>query len=113
MVADSEALDAEFIDIMPEFLGGVAAWNKYLANNLRYPAIALENGTTGRFTVSFVVETNGEITHLKVLGAIGDGCDEEALRVIKKSPFWKPGSQNGKAVRVSYVIPILFQMNRL
>jgi protein TonB len=101
----------EAVEVMPEFPGGVAAWNKYLSKNLRYPPVAQENGITGRVTVSFVVEPNGEITNLKVLGAIGGGCDEEAIRVIKKSPLWKPGFQNGNAVRVSYVMPIMFQLS--
>ena len=99
------------VEILPEFPGGMGAWSKFLNKNLRYPPIAQENGVKGRVTVSFVVEKNGEITAIKVLGGIGSGCDEEAIRVIKKSPLWKPGFQNGRAVRVSYVIPIVFQMN--
>lgn len=108
---ESGLFDSEVVEIMPEFPGGIPAWNKYLAKNLRYPAVALEKGTSGRVSVSFVVETNGQIRNLKILGAIGDGCDEEALRVIKKSPFWKPGFQNGRPVRVSYIMPIVFAMN--
>jgi len=100
-----------FADMMPEFPGGMAAWSKFLNRNLQYPAAARETGVQGRVTVSFVVEKNGAITGLKVLGGIGAGCDEEALRVIKKSPFWKPGYQNGKAVRVAYVIPIVFRLD--
>ena len=99
------------VEELPEFPGGMAAWSKFLSKNLRYPSIAQENGVMGRVTVSFVVERNGEISAIKVLRGIGAGCDEEAIRVIKKSPIWKPGMQNGKAVRVSYVIPIVFQMN--
>ncbi|WP_026903608.1 energy transducer TonB [Pedobacter glucosidilyticus] len=96
---------------MPEFPGGMTAWAKYLNRNLQYPAVARENEIQGRVTVSFVVERNGEITNIKVLRGIGAGCDEEAIRVIKKSPLWKPGKQNGKAVRVSYVIPIVFRLD--
>lgn len=96
---------------MPEFPGGMTAWAKYLNKNLQYPAIARENEIQGRVTVSFVVEKNGEITNIKVLRGIGAGCDEEAIRVIKKSPLWKPGKQNGKTVRVSYVIPIVFRLD--
>ena len=99
------------VEVLPEFPGGMAAWSKFLSKNLRYPLIAQENGVSGRVMVSFVVERNGEISAIKVLRGIGAGCDEEAVRVIKKSPIWKPGMQNGKAVRVSYVIPIVFQMN--
>lgn len=100
-----------FADQMPEFPGGMAAWSKFLNKNLTYPAAARETGVQGRVTVSFIVEKDGEITGLKLLGGIGAGCDEEALRVIRKSPFWKPGYQNGKAVRVAYVIPIVFRLD--
>ncbi|MFC5283364.1 energy transducer TonB [Pedobacter alpinus] len=98
------------LEVMPEFPGGMAAWAKFLNKNLRYPAEARDNNITGKVLVSFVVERNGEITDLKVLRGIGGGCDEEAMRVIKKSPFWKPGIQNGRAVRVSYVMPIVFRV---
>lgn len=98
-------------EIMPEFPGGMAAWSKFLNKNLIYPSMARENGVQGRVTVSFVVEKNGQISALKVLSGIGAGCDEEAMRVIKKSPLWKPGFQNGKAVRVAYVIPIVFRLD--
>jgi protein TonB len=104
-------LNSGTVEQLPEFPGGMAAWNKFLSKNLRYPPIAQENVVMGRVTVSFVVEKNGEISAIKVLKGIGAGCDEEAIRVIKKSPMWKPGFQNGRAVRVSYVIPIVFQMN--
>lgn len=98
------------VEVMPEFPGGMKAWANFLNKNLYYPANARENGVSGRVVVSFVVEKNGQITDLKVIKGIGGGCDEEALRVIKKSPFWKPGLQNGRAVRVAYMMPIVFRM---
>ncbi|TKB96068.1 energy transducer TonB [Pedobacter cryophilus] len=108
---NNELLNVASVDQMPEFPGGMQAWSKFLNRNLSYPTLAQQNDITGRVIVSFVVEKNGEISNLKILQGIGAGCDEEALRVIKKSPLWKPGLQNGKAVRVSYVIPIVFRMN--
>jgi protein TonB len=96
---------------MPEFVGGMDAWAKFLGKNLRYPVQARDEGIQGRVTVSFVVEKNGELSNVKVLKGIGYGCDEEAIRVIKKSPFWKPGFQNGRPVRVSYVMPIVFRLD--
>jgi protein TonB len=99
------------VEIMPEFVGGMDAWSKFLNKNLRYPTQARDEGTQGRVTISFVVEKNGELSNVKVLRGIGYGCDEEAIRVIKKSPFWKPGFQNGRAVRVSYVMPIVFRLD--
>ena len=98
------------IEKYPQFPGGMDEWSKFLSKNLRYPNLARENNIGGRVTVSFVIETNGEITNLKVLRGIGAGCDEEAIRVIKKSPLWSPGYQNGRAVRVSYIMPIVFRL---
>ncbi len=106
----TDIYNTSFLEAMPEFPGGTTAWTNYLTKNLYYPVFARESGVGGRVVVSFVVEKSGEITDLKVLQGIGGGCDEEAMRVIKKSPFWKPGMQNGKRVRVSYVMPIVFRM---
>ena len=94
------------VEIMPEFVGGMEAWAKFLEKNLRYPSQARDEGVQGRVTISFVVEKNGELSNIKVLKGIGFGCDEEAKRVIAKSPFWKPGIQNGRPVRVLYSLPI-------
>nr|MBC7611571.1 energy transducer TonB [Pseudopedobacter sp.] len=99
------------IEKYPQFPGGMDEWSKFLSKNLRYPNLARENSIGGRVIVSFVIETNGEITNLKILRGIGAGCDEEAIRVIKKSPFWSPGYQNGRAVRVSYIMPIVFRLS--
>ena len=95
---------------MPEFPGGQEAFGKYLSKNLRYPSQAQENNIQGRVTVSFIVETDGSLSNIHVLRGIGAGCDEEAVRVIKKAPAWRPGKQNGKAVRVMYNVPIVFNL---
>jgi protein TonB len=107
----NEILNVNFVEQMPEFPGGMVAWGKFLNKNLNYPSMAKDANVTGRVTVSFVVEKNGEITDVKILRGIGAGCDEEAIRVIKKSPLWKAGIQNGRPVRVSYVMPIVFRLD--
>ncbi|HTN19826.1 MAG TPA: energy transducer TonB [Pelobium sp.] len=106
----TDIYNREFVEVMPEFPGGMKAWANFLTRNLNYPSAAAEIGISGKVLVSFVIEKNGEISNLKVLKGIGAGCDEEAMRVIKKSPFWKPGMQNGRAVRVAYIMPIVFRM---
>lgn len=98
------------VDEYPEFMGGMKAFTKYMERNLRYPQQAQEEGVKGKVFVSFVVEIDGSITDVKVLRRIGFGCDEEAMRVIKKSPLWKPGRNKGKAVRVRYNMPINFSL---
>ncbi|MCZ4223285.1 energy transducer TonB [Pedobacter rhodius] len=107
---DSEIYIAAGVDEYPEFAGGMKAWAKYMERNLRYPYKAQEEGVQGKVFVSFVVEKDGSITDVQVLKGIGFGCDEEAMKVIKKSPLWKPGKNKGVPVRVRYNMPINFQM---
>ena len=99
------------IDIVPEFPEGLMAFNRFLGRNIHYPAIARENNTQGKVIISFIIEKDGTLSDIKVARGIGDGCDEEALRVMKLSPPWKPGIQNGNAVRVAYSIPISFTLS--
>lgn len=98
------------VEVYPEFPGGMGAWAKFIQRNLNYPYMAQENDIQGKVYVSFVVEKDGSITDVKVVKGIGGGCDEEAVRVIKKSPKWKAGMQNNQAVRVRYQMPINYTL---
>lgn len=100
------------VEVLPSFPGGLDQFSKFLSKNLRYPPIARDNGIQGRVFVNFVVEKDGSLTDIKVVRGIGGGCDEEAVRVLKSSPRWNPGLQNGRNVRVSYTIPIFFQLQQ-
>jgi periplasmic protein TonB len=95
----------------PSFPGGPKKWLGYINTNLKYPEAAKANNAEGKVFVAFVVERDGAITNPKVLRGIGNGCDEEAQRLLKNSPKWNPGMQNGKAVRVQYIIPVTFKLN--
>lgn len=97
------------LDIMPEPVGGMGAWAKFLNKNLRFPAAAQEDGLSGRVFLSFVIERDGTLSNIVVEKGAGHGFDEEAMRVLKLAKAWKPGMQNGQPVRVKYVIPINFQ----
>ncbi|WP_343701276.1 TonB family protein [Chitinophaga sp.] len=100
-----------FVEIMPEFPGGEAALARFLTNNLRYPGMAAENGVQGVVFVKFVVRATGEISDVELIGAKkGAGLDEEALRVVKRMPKWKPGKQNGQHVSVYFNLPINFKL---
>ncbi|QQL49673.1 energy transducer TonB [Mucilaginibacter ginkgonis] len=90
--------------------GGMDKFYKFLGNNIRYPAVARENNVQGRVICQFVVERDGSLTDIKVVRGLGSGTDEEAVRVLKSSPKWKPGIQNGKPVRQQYTIPISFAL---
>jgi len=98
------------VEEMPGFPGGEAQLVKYLGDNIKYPAIARENGITGTVFVTFVVGPDGQVKDVKVLRGIGGGCDEEAKRVVMAMPKWKPGKQRGKTVSVQYNLPIRFTL---
>lgn len=98
------------VESMPEFPGGPAKMMQYIATNIKYPAMARESGIQGRVFVNFVVEPNGSVSNVKILRGIGGGCDEEAIRVVEAMPKWTPGRQRGKAVRVSFNLPVRFTL---
>jgi protein TonB len=99
------------VEEMPEFRGGDEARIKFLQSHIQYPQLAKESGIMGTVYVTFVVDENGRVTSVKVLRGIGGGCDEEALRVVRMMPPWKPGKQSGKNVRVQFNMPIKFTLN--
>jgi len=107
---DNEIFDDVDVSQMPEFPGGEEELIRYLAQNIQYPKQALDGNTEGRVLIGFVVNKEGDIDDVKVLRSIGDGCDEEAVRVIHKMPKWKPGKNNGKLVNVFYNLPVTFQL---
>lgn len=98
------------VEEMPSFPGGEAKLFEYLGKNIKYPQIAKEAGISGIVYVTFVVDSNGNITDVQVLRGIGGGCDEEAMRVVKNMPKWTPGKQRGKPVKVRYNLPIRFSL---
>lgn len=108
---DIEIHSAIGLERMPEPYGGAAAWSKFLKKNLNYPEMAIDQQQHGRVLVSFVIEKDGHLSNFVIERSIGYGMDEEAVRVLKRSPAWMPGLQNGQPVRVKYTIPINFQMN--
>ena len=112
-VEEEEVVEQEVFTIveqMPSFPGGDQKMYEYLGKNIKYPQVARETGIQGRVFVNFVVEPDGSVSNVKVLRGIGGGCDEEAMRVVKGMPKWAPGKQRGKAVRVSYTLPVVFKL---
>ena len=98
------------VEQMPEFPGGDKELYQFIADNIKYPAEAKEEGLKGRVFVNFIVEPDGSVSDIRVLRGIGGGCDEEAVRVVESMPKFKPGMQNGEAVRVSYTVPVIFRL---
>lgn len=92
----------------PSFPGGKQEMMKFISDNRKYPAEAKAKDIHGKVIVAFVVERDGSLSDVKIRRGIGYGCDEEAIRLIKSMPKWTPGKQNGKAVRVSMMLPVSF-----
>jgi len=99
------------VETMPEYPRGQEALMDFLAKNIQYPQFAKESGISGSVIVSFVVEKNGSISDIKIIKGLGSDCDDEVIRVINLMKKWKPGKQNGKAVRVQYNLPVKFTLN--
>jgi hypothetical protein len=135
--AEQAKVSAVFKDVdeLPEFIGGNKKLFEWLGQNVKYPVKARENGFEGTVFVGFVVEVDGSLSDIKVKrepkqifrdtitlieinGIKGNKIVEnevfwlgnEALRVIKLMPKWKPGKQNGVPVRTSYTLPIKFKL---
>lgn len=96
--------------VAPEFPDGAEALYKYIAENIHYPEQAKADGIEGRVLIRFVVMNDGSVANIEVAKGIGGGCDEEAVRVVKGMPKWKPAIYEGKAVNVQYCIPINFKL---
>ncbi len=112
-IEEEDIQEAEIFTIveeMPDFPGGTQKLADYLAKNIKYPQMARESGIQGRVFISFVVEPDGSVSNINVMRSLGGGCDEEAVRVVKSMPKWKPGKQRGKPVRVSYILPVNFKL---
>jgi protein TonB len=111
---DEEEIDEEevfyIVEDMPTFNGGDPAteFRKYIAQNLRYPEIAAENGISGRVIVQFAVNKTGQVEDAVVVRSVDPALDKEAIRVVMASPKWTPGKQRGKAVKVLFTFPINF-----
>jgi len=109
---DEEVADEIFtvVEQQPTPDGGMAAFYKYVSKNLKYPAQARRMGIEGRVFVQFIVDKDGSITSVQAVKGIGAGCDEEAARVIRGAPKWRPGKQRGRPVKVRMILPITFKL---
>jgi periplasmic protein TonB len=106
----NKIVDFAGVSEKPEFPGGQEALLKFVADNMKYPALALDNGIQGTVYIEFVIEADGSLTNIKVKKGIGAGCDEEAERVVNLMPKWTAGKQNNIGVRVRAVIPMKFRL---
>jgi protein TonB len=111
LLGESEMHESDCImppETMPQFPGGPEKLATFLGHTLRMPKQAKRKKITGTVFVHFVIDSTGTIEEVQVLKGIGCGCDEEAVRVMKRMPRWKPGEQMGRRVPVRYSLPIRF-----
>lgn len=94
------------IQVQPEFPGGMAEFYKHIGQNYKTPNV---KGLKGKVFVTFIIEKDGSLNDIKVIRDIGHGTGEEAVRVLKICPAWKPGEVDGEKVRVQYSLPISIQ----
>ncbi len=95
--------------VLPSYPGGTQALYAMFGQNVKYPRVDLEKGVQGRVSISFVVEKDGSLTDFKIESAPSTTLGEEALRVLKLTGNWIPGSFAGKPVRVRHIIPVNFR----
>ena len=110
---DKAGMTISYKDIneaLPEFLGGPIGFNKYLSQNIWYPELERQQRIQGKAVVVFTVETDGSLSNIKVQHPSTKNFDNEAMRVIKKSPKWKPGIQHGVPVRTRFTQAISFTL---
>jgi protein TonB len=95
-----------YLDVAPEFEGGMSAVDAFIVKNFKYPQQLQENQPHGKIIVGFAIDTNGKVTNVNIEQGVNALLDAEAMRVIKELPDWKPGILNGKPITISISIPI-------
>lgn len=100
------------VEVMPEFPGGQVELRRFILMNMRYPEKAMKEGIQGKVFINFTINENGKIVNPKVVQSVSPELDQEALRVVKLMPDWKPGMQSGKAVSTDYVMPVDFKLTK-
>lgn len=107
---DEEPISMIMVEQKAQFPGGDAAMFKWIAENMKYPTQAIEEGIQGRIDVQFVVEKYGSVSNVKVVRGKHPALNAEAVRIVENMPKWTPGSMGGLTVRVTVVVPVNFKL---
>ena len=105
---DAETL--KIVEQLPEYPGGMVEFMKWLTANLKYPDVALRHKIEGKVMISFIVNTDGTVSDIKLVKGPHKLLNDEALRVAHMMPKWKPGLEKGKPCRTMIAIPIVFEI---
>ncbi|MFM2361801.1 MAG: hypothetical protein RLZZ316_703 [Bacteroidota bacterium] len=98
------------VEVESEFPGGVRGWIQYLQKNLRYPDRAINSRIQGTVRIQFIVDKEGNIEEIEIVKSVEFTIDEEAMRLIRKSPQWTPAVQDGRKVKSYKIQPITFRL---
>lgn len=108
-VTTVKVYDCENVEDQPSFPGGQCELIRYINRMRRYPAAAYSEGVQGRVLVSFVVNTDGSISHLRVVRGVEESLNQEALRIVSEMPAWEPGRIDSRPVPTHCLLPIPFR----
>ena len=108
--SNDNPLGFQEVESLPEFPGGMSELVQWLTKTLKYPLSAQNAKIEGTVLVAFIINTDGTITTPKIVTSVCDELDNEALRVIRMMPKWKPGKDHGKPCRTYFRIPIVFKL---
>ena len=101
---------AQELEQLPQFPGGDTELMSFVAQNLVYPEQAIKDKVQGRVIVEMVIETTGEVVDAKILRSLSPECDAEVLRIVDLMPKWAPGYKDGKPVRTTFALPVIFKL---
>jgi len=107
---DEDAVSLRVVEDVPQFPGGATEFIKWLTRNLKYPPSLQERQVQGKVVAEFIVNTDGSITDVKVVGSLHPLCDAEVLRVLRMMPRWTPGILNDEPCRTKVCIPVVFKI---
>ena len=109
--SSNDAVPFTVVEVKPTFNGGDENYfTKWVARQLKYPAVAKERKIQGRVILQFIVNKEGKVTNVKVVKGVDPHLDAEAVRAVSSSPLWKPGYQNNAAVNVKYTFPVIYML---
>jgi protein TonB len=86
--------------------GDINKFKKYVLSKFKYPESLKGTKVSGRLLVQFVIDANGKVTEIKILRSVHADIDKEIIQILKNSPLWAPGKQNGNAVKQQFVMPL-------
>lgn len=109
-IVNDTVYNTQDVENVPQFSGGQTELVKFLSKNIKYPAEAREKKIEGIVVLKFVVNENGKLSNIQVTRSVGGGCDEEAIRVMEKSPRWIAAVKNDIPVKSYFNLPIKFKL---